>query len=211
MNQEPKQAVVPVELMQRVVSLMEAAVGSGMVAHYEDGTETPNRKLYKEVLELIAAAPPQQQGEPVAYLLRIDCEGDQYIHQPCRNMDEVMNAIKQYLAPDSSEDFVHFVRHIENEDNWTGDCCEYREYEIGSWTLYKLNCQLYTSSPSYDQGFAEAIEAAKSICDEVTSCQMAEWSSPKARRLDADEIKERIQQLKPPTDTITMSMGNPDE
>jgi len=67
-------------------------------------------------------------------------------------------------------------------------------------TYYRTNLpdgtKLYTRSPSYDQGFAEAIEAAANECLSIADIPM----NNKAR-----VCAEQILKLKPPTDTITMS------
>ncbi len=85
-----------------------------------------------------------QTEQPIQYLLRIDCEGDVYKHIPCADESAVWQAIKEYIADtNDADDAQHYIDYVLDGENWVGDSCHY-SYEIGSWTLYKFNCDLFT-------------------------------------------------------------------
>jgi hypothetical protein len=86
-------------------------------------------------------------GEAVAYLLRVDCEGDDWLHYPCNSIDQAITILKQ----DTDTDFSELLN---DENSWHGDSCHFG-FEIGSFTLYKLRCSLYAAPQPSDSAMRE--------------------------------------------------------
>ena len=158
MNQEPKQAVVPVE-----PTVCESCKGEGSISYQNSPSERFTRSVPCEDCDGSGqSAAPQQQGEPV-YLLEVDKKQGLY----------------EFVKPEHVAELK--------------DCSTILTY--------------YTHTPSYDQGFAEGIEAAKQVAVKLGCAGRSILEVE--REIEALKLKpttsiQDTSQAKP-TDTITMS------
>lgn len=89
--------------------------------------------------------------EAIKYLLLIDAEGDHY-QEPCKDMNAVEKAIIEYVAGEDVDDLKLYMDYIADADNWSDDKCHWGFFEIGSWTLLKVTCDLYIHPSSAKLG-----------------------------------------------------------